>query len=63
MEIGTGTEIRVEWIGNARVTVRIKSLVVTETCYAAKLHEAGQSRHPDWLTGWSRIDHIWGIPI
>jgi hypothetical protein len=36
--------------------VRINSLVVTEACYAANVHEAGSSGKPDWLTDWSRID-------
>ncbi len=36
--------------------MRINSLVVTESCYAANVHEAGSSRKPDWLTDWSRID-------
>lgn len=46
------------WICSGRVTVRIKSLVVTEACYAANVHEKGPSREPDWLTDQSRIDHI-----
>lgn len=47
---------RVMWICKGRVTVRINSLVVTESCYAANVHEAGSSRKPDWLTDQSRID-------
>lgn len=48
-------EARVVWTWIGRFTVRINSLVVTEACYAANVHEGGPGRKPDWLTDRSRI--------